>query len=121
MTPQQSKLFEYLERYIKGHGYCPSYQEMNSHMGLHSKSGIHRLVSALEERGYIKRLPHRARAIEIIPIEERQAYQPNTTQVTLQFADGCETTFICLGVPESIRRKFLLNKRTVGIVGVLTR
>jgi repressor LexA len=54
----------------------PSFEEMKDALGLKSKSGIHRLISGLEERGYIQRLPHRARALEIIKLPEGMKEQP---------------------------------------------
>ncbi|MCX8506514.1 MAG: LexA family transcriptional regulator [Alphaproteobacteria bacterium] len=66
LTKRQSELLIYLDRHLQEHGVCPSYDEMREAIGLHSKSGIHRLITALEEREFIRRLPNRARAIEII-------------------------------------------------------
>lgn len=63
LTPRQRDLLAYLH----GCELCPSYEEMREAIGLENKSGITRLVDALEERGYIRRLPNRARAIELIP------------------------------------------------------
>jgi SOS-response transcriptional repressor LexA len=62
LTEKQNKLLEYLRSCDK----CPSFDEMKDALGLHSKSGVHRLVNALEERGYVRRLPNRARALEIV-------------------------------------------------------
>ncbi|MDI9348922.1 MAG: transcriptional repressor LexA [Candidatus Symbiobacter sp.] len=66
LTHRQSELLIYLDRHLHEHGICPSYDEMRVAIGLHSKSGIHRLITALEERKFIRRLPNRARAIEIM-------------------------------------------------------
>ena len=66
LTRRQKELLEYIQSYFDGFGYTPSYDEMRIATGVASKSGIHRLVNALEERGYIRRLPNRARAIEIL-------------------------------------------------------
>ena len=67
MTRKQLELFEYLKTYIADHeGVSPSFEEIQAHLGLAPKSGVHRLVTALVERGMIRRLTHRARAIEII-------------------------------------------------------
>ena len=65
ITPKQKELLSFIKEYLAEHGVTPSYDEMKDGLGLHSKSGIHRLVSGLEERGYITRLPNRARAIEV--------------------------------------------------------
>ena len=66
LTRKQSELLEYLTTHLASHDVPPSFDEMRDALGLASKSGIHRLVSGLEERGYIRRLPNRARAIEIL-------------------------------------------------------
>lgn len=67
LTPKQSQLFRYLEGYMSGPGsVAPTFAEMGAAVGLTSKSAVHRLLAALEERAYIRRIPNRARAIEII-------------------------------------------------------
>lgn len=66
LTKQQAKLMRFLDEYLKAHGYARSFEEMKNGVGLRSKSGIHRIILALEERGFIRRLPDRARAIEIL-------------------------------------------------------
>ncbi len=65
LTPKQQKLLEFLTVNLERDGICPSYDEMRDALNLKSKSGIHRLLTSLQERGFIRRLPHRARAIEI--------------------------------------------------------
>lgn len=64
-TRQQKQLYDYIVSYLNEKGYSPSFDEMNDAMGLRSKSGIHRMVVALEERGKITRLHGRARSIVI--------------------------------------------------------
>ena len=66
LTAKQRDLLNFLREYQQEHDHAPSFDEMKDAVGLKSKSGIHRLVSALEERGHIRRLANRARAIEII-------------------------------------------------------
>ena len=66
LTFQQEKLLKFIIEYQKENNVTPSFDEMKDGLDLKSKSGIHRIVSALEERGYIKKLNNRARAIEII-------------------------------------------------------
>ncbi|MBU99201.1 MAG: repressor LexA [Rhodospirillaceae bacterium] len=66
LTQKQLELLTFLTNNLKKNGVAPSFDEMKDALDLKSKSGIHRLVSALEERGFIRRLPNRARAIEII-------------------------------------------------------
>ena len=71
LTKKQKNLLIYINKKIRSTGVSPSYEEMKNSLNLKSKSGIHRLISALEERGFIKKLANRARAIEIIrPINE---------------------------------------------------
>ena len=66
LTRKQSELLSYLSDHMQQHDVPPSFDEMRDALGLASKSGVHRLVSGLEERGYIRRLANRARAIEIL-------------------------------------------------------
>lgn len=66
LTPRQHQLLRFIQNYVTRFGVSPSFEEMRDALNLRSKSGIHRLISALEERGYIRRLAHRARAIELL-------------------------------------------------------
>ena len=66
LTHKQSELLTYLSDHMQQHDVPPSFDEMRDALGLASKSGVHRLVSGLEERGYIRRLANRARAIELL-------------------------------------------------------
>ena len=66
LTKKQHELLLFLEQRISQSGVTPSFEEMKNKVGLKSKSGIHRLISALEDRGFIKKLPFKARAIEIL-------------------------------------------------------
>lgn len=70
LTKKQHELLLFIHSRLKKEGVPPSYEEMKVALGLHSKSGIHRLVNALEERGFLKRLPNRARAIEILRLPD---------------------------------------------------
>ena len=65
LTKKQKELFDYLSNYISKNSISPSFEEMKDAVNLKSKSGIHRLITSLEERGFIKRLKHKARAMEI--------------------------------------------------------
>ena len=65
LTKKQKELYEYLIEYITKNSISPSFEEMKVAVNLKSKSGIHRLITSLEERGFIKRLKHKARAMEI--------------------------------------------------------
>ncbi|MEE2774174.1 MAG: transcriptional repressor LexA [Pseudomonadota bacterium] len=66
LTNKQLSLLEFICKSTNNNGVSPSFDEMKEALGLKSKSGIHRLITALEERGFIRRLPHRARALEVI-------------------------------------------------------
>ena len=66
LTRKQSELLTYLSDHMQQHDVPPSFDEMRDALGLASKSGVHRLVSGLEERGYLRRLANRARALEIL-------------------------------------------------------
>jgi repressor LexA len=70
LTKKQKNLLLFINKKIRSTGISPSYEEMKNSLNLKSKSGIHRLISALEERGFIKRLAHKARALEVIKLPE---------------------------------------------------
>lgn len=70
LTPKQKELLMFIHERVKETGVPPSFDEMKEALDLRSKSGIHRLITALEERGFIRRLPHRARALEIVRLPE---------------------------------------------------
>lgn len=73
LTTKQKQLLIYIHDRIKEDGVSPSFDEMKDALNLASKSGIHRLITALEERGFIRRLPHRARALEVLKLPESAA------------------------------------------------
>jgi len=70
LTKKQKNLLLFINKKLRASGVSPSYEEMKQSLNLKSKSGIHRLISALEERGFIRRLPHKARALEVIKLPE---------------------------------------------------
>jgi repressor LexA len=70
LTRKQLELLLFINERIKEEGVSPSFEEMKEALNLHSKSGIHRLILALEERGYLRRLPNRARALEVLKLPE---------------------------------------------------
>ncbi|HET7575719.1 MAG TPA: transcriptional repressor LexA [Sphingomicrobium sp.] len=72
LTAKQRELLLFIDKSLKGSGISPSFDEMREALELKSKSGVHRLISALEERGFIRRLPNRARALEVLKIPEMQ-------------------------------------------------
>lgn len=73
LTKKQYELLMYIERRLRETGISPSFDEMKDALDLKSKSGIHRLITGLEERGFIRRLAHRARALEIVKLPETAA------------------------------------------------
>ena len=70
LTKKQKNLLLFINKKLRSSGVSPSYEDMKQSLNLKSKSGIHRLISALEERGFIKRLAHKARALEVIKLPE---------------------------------------------------
>jgi repressor LexA len=71
LTKKQHELLCYINDHLGETGVSPSFEEMKEALDLKSKSGVHRLISALEERGFIKRLPNRARALEVLKMPEK--------------------------------------------------
>jgi repressor LexA len=70
LTKKQKNLLLFINKKLRSTGISPSYEEMKNSLNLKSKSGIHRLISALEERGFIRRLAHKARALEVLKLPE---------------------------------------------------
>ena len=93
LTRKQYELLRFISERLKESGVPPSFDEMKDALDLRSKSGIHRLITALEERGFIRRLPNRARAIEVIKLPElsggsnngngRRGFTPSVIEGTL--------------------------------------
>lgn len=81
LTRKQHELLMFIHERIKETGVSPSFDEMKEALDLASKSGIHRLITALEERGFVRRLAHRARAIEIVKLPEQATLARFPTQV----------------------------------------
>ena len=75
LTRKQHELLTFIHERIRETGVSPSFDEMKEALDLRSKSGIHRLITALEERGFIRRMPHRARALEVVKLPESAAPQ----------------------------------------------
>ena len=99
LTQKQHDLLKFIDKRLKKNSISPSYDEMKDALGLASKSGIHRLITALEERGFIRRLPHRARALEILKIPGEEilpSEQPANDQVSVPMMGK-----IAAGVPIS--------------------
>lgn len=76
LTKKQLDLLEFINKRMQRDGVPPSFDEMKEALDLRSKSGIHRLITALEERGFIRRLAHRARAIEIVKLPDSMGMSP---------------------------------------------
>ena len=90
LTRKQYELLRFIHERLKESGVPPSFDEMKDALDLASKSGIHRLITALEERGFIRRLPNRARAIEVIKLPDqvghgtaRRGFTPSVIEGTL--------------------------------------
>src|SRR3712207_8555621 len=73
LTRKQHELLLYIHKHLGETGVSPSFEEMKEALDLKSKSGVHRLISALEERGFIRRLPNRARALEVVRMPDAKA------------------------------------------------
>ncbi len=86
LTKKQFELLEFINTRIQKDSVTPSFDEMKDALNLRSKSGIHRLVSALEERGYLRRLAHKARAIEILKLPDQ--LQSDTRGFTPRVIEG---------------------------------
>ncbi len=107
LTSKQKQLLLYIHERIKETGISPSFDEMKDALNLASKSGIHRLISALEERGFIRRLPHRARALEVLKLPEsaataapprgRQSFRPSLVDAGLKAVAGARASLPVLG------------------------
>ena len=79
LTAKQHELIQFIQQRLEDTGISPSFEEMKEALDLKSKSGVHRLISALEERGFIRRLPNRARALEVIRQPEDATPAPRTS------------------------------------------
>ena len=80
LTKKQYQLLMFIDKRLRASGVSPSFDEMKDALDLKSKSGIHRLISGLEERGFIRRLPHRARALEVMRLPENADTSPSVHQ-----------------------------------------
>jgi repressor LexA len=91
LTQKQYELLKFIHERLKEAGVPPSFEEMKEALDLRSKSGIHRLITALEERGFIRRLPNRARALEVVRLPEtvapglgqKKGFSPNVIEGSL--------------------------------------
>ena len=83
LTHQQEKLLQFINNFQIKSNVTPSFDEMKDGLGLKSKSGIHRILSALEERGYIRKLNNRARAIEVLKFPKNKTNYSNNNSITI--------------------------------------
>ena len=98
LTRKQHELLMFIHERIKETGVSPSFDEMKEALDLASKSGIHRLITALEERGFLRRLAHRARALEVVkmpqqattasPVQGRATFKPTVVEGDASAAFG---------------------------------
>jgi repressor LexA len=113
LTQKQKELLMFIHARLKDTGVPPSFDEMKDALDLKSKSGIHRLITALEERGFIRRLPHRARALEVIKLPEtadasQAIRRPGFTPSVIE---GSRARSSQLAVPPST----MIDSRTVSV------
>lgn len=88
LTPKQLNLLIYIDEFIKEHGHSPSFEEMKEAVGLRSKSGIHALINSLEERGFIRKLAHKARALEVLKLPNTETNISETSGVANDNSDN---------------------------------
>jgi repressor LexA len=82
LTRKQHELLTFIDRHLKETGFSPSFEEMKEALRLRSKSGIHRLISALEERGFLRRRHHRARALEVVRLpDDARTHTPEAPRI----------------------------------------
>jgi repressor LexA len=112
LTRKQYELLMFIDQRLREQGVSPSFDEMRDALGLKSKSGIHRLITGLEERGFIRRLPHRARALEVLKLPENldQASTSSSAQPQTPNQVQAKTNF----EPNVIKGDFNLSGASVG-------
>jgi repressor LexA len=91
LTRKQHELLRFIQVRLEDTGISPSFEEMKEALDLKSKSGVHRLISALEERGFIRRLPNRARALEVLKQPENQGARVATSRPAVNSNDALRT------------------------------
>jgi repressor LexA len=113
LTQKQKELLLYINGRMQAEGVPPSFDEMKDALDLKSKSGIHRLITALVERGFIRRLPHRARAIEVLKLPEGGIGAESQRRVGFQpsVIEGAKSRSRDLGLPPS----HVIDSRTVSV------
>jgi repressor LexA len=86
LTRKQHELLLFIDHHLRSTGFSPSFEEMKDALNLRSKSGIHRLISALEERGFLSRHHHRARALEVLRLPDKSVEPARAEAATAAFA-----------------------------------
>ena len=111
LTQKQKELLLFIHERMQASGVPPSFDEMKDALDLKSKSGIHRLITALVERGFIRRLPHRARAIEVIKLPESSELGPRRVGFQPSVIEGSRGRGTELAPPPST----MIDSRTVSV------
>jgi len=117
LTQKQKELLLFINERMRAEGVPPSFDEMKDALELKSKSGIHRLITALVERGFIRRLPHRARAIEVLKLPENASTGPSAAEAQRRSGfqpsviEGTRARSRDLGLPPS----HVIDSRTVSV------
>ncbi len=113
LTEKQKELLLFIHSRMQDSGVPPSFDEMKDALDLKSKSGIHRLITALVERGFIRRLPHRARAIEVIRLPENTDHGPAERRAGFQpsVIEGSRIRDMSMSTPPST----VIDSRTVSV------
>ena len=96
LTRKQHELLLYIDKHLSESGVSPSFEEMKEALDLKSKSGVHRLISALEERGFIRRLANRARALEVLKMPEMKAAAPANAGAQLRVPQAANDSIVDL-------------------------
>ncbi|BEV00702.1 transcriptional repressor LexA [Novosphingobium olei] len=99
LTRKQHELLTFIQNRLEDSGISPSFEEMKEALDLKSKSGVHRLISALEERGFIRRLPNRARALEVLRMADGNAVKGAAPASPAPLAANANTANANTGVP----------------------
>jgi len=121
LTNKQYELLIYINDRIREFGVSPSFDEMKDALDLKSKSGIHRLINALEERGFIRRLPNRARALEVLRLPETMAQNGRTRGFSPNVIEGSRSAFSGVSAtPEATNENSIVNIPMIGRIAAGT-
>lgn len=102
LTRKQYELLSFIDKRLNEDGVSPSFDEMKDALGLRSKSGIHRLITGLEERGFIRRLPHRARALEVLKLPDNYVAPGSGQTESGRTANGPSSTSLGNGFAPNV-------------------